>query len=80
MTELRCDANKKFADIDPLSLRFIAKCRECTKRAGHDVLHAWTFAEVFHALAEGDVVVYPSSDESISHDPHHARVVLTERK
>ena len=46
--DLRCQANRKFAEFDPASARIIVRCRTCSAN-GTDVFHEWALADLLDA-------------------------------
>lgn len=47
MIELRCENNRKLAELDPATLRLLYWCRTC------HTAHAVTLAELLDAIAKG---------------------------
>lgn len=66
--ELRCEANRKFAELDPAALALSFKCKTCSAREGRDVFHPYPLATLLQAIAAGAEVVLPGGTDYPEHD------------
>jgi hypothetical protein len=62
--EIRCDNNKKLAEIDPATLSLVTKCRTCSDVWGRPVFHRVSLGTILLAIGRGQVdgVVYPEGE------------------
>jgi hypothetical protein len=71
--ELRCENNRKFAELDPASLSLMFKCQTCSTRDGVDVYHPFAIADLLHAVTRGDAIIRPCSGGILSPEIDTAR-------
>src|SRR5699024_7215700 len=70
MISLRCQNNRKAAEVNPESGTLEIKCRTCSNVWGRTITHPWSIDRLQKAIAAGqhDGVMYPDALANIAPD------------